>query len=696
MALYATNRFAGDGTTTTYEFNFVGKYISRGHVKAYQEDDATKVRTPVVITDAQFLNDTTLHGLPVTPVGSTLVIYRETPRTALVDFVSGARFTEYNMDLVARQGLFVATEAMDAGDVDAREQLLTAISVVMGLVNDATAAVSDSTQAALEAAQSAAAALADAASASASAGTATAAATAAEAARVAAVSAASSATTSADTATTKAGEALASATAASGSATTASTAATTATGAASAASASATTAAQSAASLGVVSVKTYGAVGDGVADDTSAIQAAINFAKTKASEVFFPPGDYNITGLLVDGVVKLRGIDSSTSGSRLFITANAPAITVTSACTIDSLAIYGQGDGAKSNQHGIKITASDVYVRDVFIDNCYDGVHIFGEVFYAYLDACRWYRSVRTMLYAEGNTAPGFAIQILNCQATPPSGSRGFWFKNFGSVLIDSLMMSPNNLTNEGIVFDTPAAAAGISQISNTVIEGSDGNPLKVIGASGASQAKFLFCANSYFGSGSTAPAVHLVNTRGVYFSNCYFTGSGDGLLLVGTVASLHVADSDFQVLGTPVIADTASVLSGLYFTSPDYQGASVFMNLNAATTKQNVSVVGGIIGSNSNPIQPNTLAGLYVRLPGVTKYNNGGIASFNGGTSLFVISHGLVKTPTKFSVVPNSLDAGVAEIREVTVNASSINVQCKAAATGGTNNVRWAWSAET
>ena len=156
MALLATNRFAGDGATTSYEFNFVGKYIARSHVKVYQEDNVTKVRTPVAITDSNFLNDTTLLSLPVTPVGKTLVIYRETPKPPMVDFVNGARFTEYNMDLVARQGLFVAMEAMDAGDADAREQLLAAITSVAALVDDATAAVSDATAAALAAATSAA------------------------------------------------------------------------------------------------------------------------------------------------------------------------------------------------------------------------------------------------------------------------------------------------------------------------------------------------------------------------------------------------------------------------------------------------------------------------------------------------------------------------------------------------------------
>lgn len=156
MALYATNRFPGDGTTTSYEFNFVGKYIARTHVKVYQEDNATKVRSYVSINDSNFLNDTTLRSLPVTPMGQTLVIYRDTPKPPIVDFVNGSRFTEYNLDLVARQGLFVAMEALDAGDSEARQQLLDAIAVVVGLVDDATAAVSDATAAALAAATSAA------------------------------------------------------------------------------------------------------------------------------------------------------------------------------------------------------------------------------------------------------------------------------------------------------------------------------------------------------------------------------------------------------------------------------------------------------------------------------------------------------------------------------------------------------------
>lgn len=139
MALYATNRFPGDGVTTSREINFVGKYLSRDHVKAYTVDDTTGTITPIVLTSANFLNDTTLQGLPVTPVGATLVVYRDTPRVPLVDFNNGSRITETSLDIAARQGLFVAAEAADAGDVAPNDIELVNVGGGAGVVAGETA-----------------------------------------------------------------------------------------------------------------------------------------------------------------------------------------------------------------------------------------------------------------------------------------------------------------------------------------------------------------------------------------------------------------------------------------------------------------------------------------------------------------------------------------------------------------------------
>src|SRR5262245_52866225 len=49
----------------------------------------------------------------------------------------------------------------------------------------------------------------------------------------------------------------------------------------------------------LVNVKDFGAVGNGVADDTAAIQAAIDFAaNNKRSTIYMPSGDYKITSSL--------------------------------------------------------------------------------------------------------------------------------------------------------------------------------------------------------------------------------------------------------------------------------------------------------------------------------------------------------------------------------------------------------------
>jgi len=47
-----------------------------------------------------------------------------------------------------------------------------------------------------------------------------------------------------------------------------------------------------------VSVKDFGAVGDGTTDDTTSIQAAITFAQLRPCSVYFPPGTYKTTATL--------------------------------------------------------------------------------------------------------------------------------------------------------------------------------------------------------------------------------------------------------------------------------------------------------------------------------------------------------------------------------------------------------------
>ena len=65
-----------------------------------------------------------------------------------------------------------------------------------------------------------------------------------------------------------------------------------------------------------VSVKDFGATGDGVTDDTAAIQAAIDYAEANAKVIYFPTGTFSVStlsitngirGISCDGIIKGQG-----------------------------------------------------------------------------------------------------------------------------------------------------------------------------------------------------------------------------------------------------------------------------------------------------------------------------------------------------------------------------------------------------
>jgi len=66
-----------------------------------------------------------------------------------------------------------------------------------------------------------------------------------------------------------------------------------------------------------VSVKDFGAVGDGVTNDTAALQAAINWAGPRGRALFFPRGDYLYSGVTLSAGWAVQFIGENTAGTSL-------------------------------------------------------------------------------------------------------------------------------------------------------------------------------------------------------------------------------------------------------------------------------------------------------------------------------------------------------------------------------------------
>jgi hypothetical protein len=161
-----------------------------------------------------------------------------------------------------------------------------------------------------------------------------------------------------------------------------------------------------------VSVKDFGAVGNGVVDDTTAIQNAINYISQTNSgtpvrgggTVYFPPGTYRITsGLLLGWGTRLLG-DSGT-GYPYSATGNAgqnqPSVieadfgTNVNQWIIDSATYYLSGpnigqrvaynaylpdqiDGLYNSNHKVAIANLDIRCADVTTNIVYGGIRLIG------------------------------------------------------------------------------------------------------------------------------------------------------------------------------------------------------------------------------------------------------------------------------------------------------------------------------
>lgn len=127
--------------------------------------------------------------------------------------------------------------------------------------------------------------------------------------------------------------------------------------------------------LGILSVKDYGAIGDGITNDTAAIQSCIDAAISidHGTAVFFPNGTYLCGNLEVEDATDLRiyGDDATIQWTGVAVSPNRIGLRLLGTCTrvqIDHLRMVG--DGAVASRHAGVYASSGSFLQSCVVAYC--------------------------------------------------------------------------------------------------------------------------------------------------------------------------------------------------------------------------------------------------------------------------------------------------------------------------------------
>lgn len=115
------------------------------------------------------------------------------------------------------------------------------------------------------------------------------------------------------------------------------------------------------------------AVGDGVTDDTAAIQAMISYLNSKRAYLFFPAGIYSVTGLNVTTNMSLIGLDRYQTTLQLRAGSNKDLlIGDLGSCTISDITLDANMPGQTRNCSIYNGNVGDMLWYNVILKNAYD------------------------------------------------------------------------------------------------------------------------------------------------------------------------------------------------------------------------------------------------------------------------------------------------------------------------------------
>lgn len=374
-----------------------------------------------------------------------------------------------------------------------------------------------------------------------------------------------------------------------------------------------------------VTVKQFGAKGDGSTNDTARIQAAINWAGTFATAfgytLLFPRGDYLYSSLAMDkGHVKLQGfgdvrlIKTTATNAGLVIGGQASRI-------------YGNGvTGISFSSNVVGTSGAAVHAincgqmafEDVTITNFpappYNGVLLENVTQATFNDFSA------TQCINEGFAASDCVDVYVDTSRSDANGGNGFAFRTVSGLYLSQCTAWNNAL--QGYLIEntvvTPIAANGnLFHFYTNCIADTSGQHNWLIKNLGSSQMTGCWGSSQRVGAANTWCGIAISSCNGLDLNGCVaLNNNSDGLLILNSSIDIKVnggrfahngvgagASSRYGVhigAGCEVVLDSASMTDYAAGTGPDPKYQTYGLKVDgsvAALTVTSCNMAGNLTG---------------------------------------------------------------------------------------------------
>lgn len=340
-----------------------------------------------------------------------------------------------------------------------------------------------------------------------------------------------------------------------------------------------------------LSVKDFGATGDGSTDDSAAIQAAIDALSTAGGRVFFPSGTYKLgTVLTISSPICLFGEGPDSTFLRTVGDTNAIHLSTSDASysTISDMELKP----LTSTTTGVGILVSSAStavsffkIRNVLIRAYNYGINIVTGMTFT-IDACYLLDNITSCLQVSNTISPDNGdFLVSNCVFD--SGIGGTYAMNFisgggmkvignkighhsigiylslaASVVTSDLIIANNSIENQSVSAIKMDNTSGATTFLNTSICGNQmGNaPSNAIDISGSIFSKLIITDNNIAADDSYC--LTITNASNVMIDGNSFIGvnATETAINLNTVSNVSIGDNNYTNIATKLTQASSSV----------------------------------------------------------------------------------------------------------------------------------------